>query len=49
MLRIFQFGWSGTGGTGIGLYNVLRVVNRMHGSIKAWPNSPRGAVFEIEI
>ena len=49
MLRIFQFGWSGTGGTGIGLYNVLRVVNRMHGSIKAWPNSPRGAVFEIEL
>ena len=49
MLRIFQFGWSGTGGTGIGLYNVLRVVNRMHGSIKAYPNSPKGALFEIEI
>lgn len=49
MLRIFQFGWSGTGGTGIGLYNVLRVVNRMNGSIKAYPNLPKGALFEIEI
>lgn len=47
MLRIFQFGWSGTGGTGIGLYNVLRVVSRMHGSIQAHPNVPIGAVFEI--
>ena len=49
LLRIFQFGWSGTGGTGIGLYNVLRVVTRMHGSIKAYPNLPNGALFEIEI
>ena len=49
LLRIFQFGWSGTGGTGIGLYNVFRVIDRMHGSIKAYPNVPRGAIFEIEI
>ena len=49
MLRIFQFGWSGTGGTGIGLYNVLRVISKMHGSIEAKPNTPVGAIFEIEI
>lgn len=49
LLRIFQFGWSGTGGTGIGLYNVFRVVNKMHGSIKAMPNLPKGALFKIEI
>lgn len=49
LIRIFQFGWSGTGGTGIGLYNVHRVINRMHGSIEASRNSPQGALFEIEI
>ncbi len=49
LIRIFQFGWSGTGGTGIGLYNVHRVINRMQGSIVACRNSPQGALFEIEI
>lgn len=49
LIRIFQFGWSGTGGTGIGLYNVNRVINRMQGSIEARRNSPQGALFEIEI
>ena len=49
LIRIFQFGWSGTGGTGIGLYNVHRVIDRMHGSIEAHRNSPKGAVFEIVI
>lgn len=49
LIRIFQFGWSGTGGTGIGLYNVHRVIDRMHGSIEARRNSPGGALFEIVI
>lgn len=49
LIRIFEFGWSGTGGTGIGLYNVHRVINRMQGSIEARRNSPQGALFEIEI
>lgn len=49
LLRIFQFGWSGTGGTGIGLYNVWRVVDKMHGTVKAIPNSPEGALFTIEL
>lgn len=47
--RIFQFGWSSTGGTGIGLYNVSRVLEKMHSSIEAKPNSPKGAFFEIMI
>ncbi len=49
LIRIFEFGWSGTGGTGIGLYNVNRVIKRMQGSIEARRNSPHGVLFEIEI
>lgn len=47
--RIFQFGWSNTGGTGIGLYSVQRAVERMHGIIKASNNFPVGACFTIDI
>lgn len=49
MAQIFEFGWSSTGGTGIGLYNVKRAVERMHGSIVATRNDPKGAMFSIEI
>lgn len=47
--RIFQFGWSNTGGTGIGLYSVKRAVERIHGRIKASNNFPVGACFTIDI
>ena len=47
--RIFEFGWSSTGGTGIGLYNVQRAVERLHGTILCTRNEPHGANFTIEI
>ena len=49
MSQIFEFGWSSTGGTGIGLYNVKRAVERMHGAIVSSKNDPEGAMFTIEV
>ena len=45
--QIFEFGYSNTGGTGIGLYNVKTVVEKMKGNIVAYKNDPRGAKFVI--
>lgn len=47
--RIFEFGFSNTGGTGIGLYNVKTVVQKMHGKIIAEDNEPKGAKFVITL
>ena len=47
MDRIFEFGFSNTGGTGIGLYNITRVVQKMRGTISAEENIPKGAKFTI--
>ncbi len=47
--RIFEFGFSNTGGTGIGLYNVKTVVNKMHGKIVCMENKPKGAKFIITL
>ena len=47
MDRIFEFGFSNTGGTGIGLYNITRVVQKMRGTISAEENTPKGAKFTI--
>lgn len=47
--RIFEFGFSNTGGTGIGLYNVKTVVNKMHGEIVCMENEPQGAKFIINL
>ena len=47
--RIFEFGFSNTGGTGIGLYNVKTVVNKMHGKIVCMENEPKGAKFIINL
>ena len=47
LCRIFEFGYSNTGGTGIGLYNVKTVVEKMKGNIVAYKNDPRGAKFVI--
>jgi len=45
---IFDFGFSNTGGTGIGLYNIKRAVEKMKGSIFARENEQGGATFTIE-
>ena len=49
MERIFEFGFSNTGGTGIGLYNIKNVVNKMQGQISAYENLPKGAKFVITL
>ena len=49
MERIFEFGFSNTGGTGIGLFNVKSAVERLHGSIRAQTNDKKGATFVINI
>ena len=45
--KVFEFGFSNTGGTGIGLYNVKTVVEKMGGCIIASKNDPCGAKFVI--
>lgn len=45
---IFDFGFSNTGGTGIGLYNIKRAVEKMKGSITAHQNEHGGATFTIK-
>ena len=45
---IFDFGFSNTGGTGIGLYNIKRAVDKMKGSITAHENEQGGATFTIK-
>ena len=47
MARIFEFGFSNTGGTGIGLYNVKAAVEKLKGKISAQPNENGGASFII--
>lgn len=49
MDRVFEFGFSNTGGTGIGLYNVKTVVEKMSGQIIATNNEPKGAKFVISL
>lgn len=46
---IFEFGYSNTGGTGIGLFNVKTVISKMNGEIKAVENEPKGAKFIITL
>lgn len=47
--KIFEFGWSNFGGTGIGLYNIKKVTEKMRGSIEATRNLPKGAKFIIKL
>ncbi len=46
---IFEFGYSNTGGTGIGLFNVKTVVSKLQGEIVAVENEPKGARFVITL
>lgn len=48
LTSIFDFGFSNTGGTGIGLYNIKRAVEKMKGTISARENEQGGATFTIE-
>lgn len=48
LTSIFDFGFSNTGGTGIGLYNIKRAVEKMRGTIFACENEQGGATFTIE-
>lgn len=45
--QIFEFGFSNTGGTGMGLFNIKRAVNKMKGTIFAFKNNVGGASFKI--
>ena len=45
---IFDFGYSNTGGTGIGLYNIKRAVEKMNATISAYKNEFGGATFIIK-
>ena len=47
--EIFDFGFSNTGGTGIGLYNIKTVIKKMKGTICAENATPSGAKFIIEM
>lgn len=47
--RIFEFGFSNTGGTGIGLYNIKTVIHKMDGEVFSENNNPRGAKFTITL
>lgn len=49
MQKIFEFGYSNTGGSGIGLYNIKNVVEKMDGSVIAERNMPKGARFIIHL
>ena len=47
--EIFEFGFSNTGGTGIGLYNIKTVIQKMKGTIQAENQLPSGAKFIVEL
>ena len=47
--KIFEFGFSNTEGTGIGLYNVYKVIQEFKGTIVAQANESKGAKFIIRV
>ena len=46
---IFNFGFTRTGGSGIGLSHVKEIVERLNGNVSLIPKKSRGATFEIKI
>jgi len=46
---IFNFGFTRTGGSGIGLSHVKEIVERLNGTVSHIPKNTRGATFEIKI
>jgi signal transduction histidine kinase len=47
--KIFDFGYTTTNGSGIGLYHIKLTVQRMKGRIKASSKENLGTVFEVEL
>lgn len=47
--KIFEFGYTTTDGSGIGLYHVKQIVNRMNGDIYINPDLEAGAEFIITV
>ncbi len=47
--KIFEEGFSGKSGTGLGLFIVKKIVELYDGSIKVMDNEPNGAVFEVRL
>lgn len=47
--RIFELGFTTTNGSGIGLFNVKSVIDRMHGTIEVTSNKSNGVIFKITI
>lgn len=47
--RIFEFGYTTTDGSGLGLYHVNQIVSSLKGKIEVQNNSDRGVTFKIII
>jgi signal transduction histidine kinase len=47
--RIFDLGYSGTQGSGIGLYHIRSVLKKLNGSVKLFKTSKNEAKFLVEI
>jgi signal transduction histidine kinase len=47
--KIFDFGYTTTSGSGIGLYNVKSIVQKMKGKIKVSSEENYGTIFEVEL
>lgn len=47
--RIFEFGYTTTDGSGLGLYHVNQIVSNLKGKIEVQNNSDRGVTFKIII
>lgn len=47
--KIFDFGFSTTHGTGVGLFHVREIVKKLGGNIKLNQNYPKGCEFIIEV
>lgn len=47
--KIFNFGFTTTGGSGIGLSHVKEIVERLNGTVSIIPKESKGALFEIKI
>jgi len=47
--KIFNFGFTTTGGSGIGLSHVKDIMEKLNGTVTFIPKKPKGAIFEIKI
>jgi signal transduction histidine kinase len=46
---IFEFGYTTTDGSGLGLYHVKQIIDSMNGKISVQNNNEKGVTFKIEI